>query len=57
MGLRIAGEFISEKELHDAIDVLKGTLGRVPEFTMAVDERKIPRAYGFFVELEGVPGA
>ena len=57
MGLRIAGEFITEKELSDAISApdIRTALGcAVLEFTVAVDERKTPRAHGFFVEVDGV---
>jgi hypothetical protein len=59
MGLRVAGEYITEKELSSAIysPEVKDALGcSVLEFTLAVDERKTPRAHGFFVELDGEPG-
>ena len=59
MGLRIAGEFNTEKELCSAIyspDV-KDALGcSILEFTLAVDECKTLRAHGFFVELDREPG-
>ena len=56
MGLRIAGEFITRKELTDAISApnVSAALGSaILEYTVAVDERRTPRAHGFFIEVDG----
>ncbi|KDR82100.1 hypothetical protein GALMADRAFT_221985 [Galerina marginata CBS 339.88] len=52
----IAGEFVSESLLQQIMASLSDTLGSVLEFTTEVDDRKLVRAYGFFVELEGKTG-
>ncbi|GLB35342.1 putative GH3 auxin-responsive promoter [Lyophyllum shimeji] len=54
--MRAAGEFVTDKELLDAVHAVSDTLGNVTEFTVIIDDRRIPRAYGFLVELNGSPG-
>lgn len=54
--MRASGEFVTEKELQDAIQAQDNILGSVVEFTTILDERFVPRAYGFLVELQGPPG-
>ena len=56
MGIRIAWEVTTARELCDAIYSLKDTLGPVLEFCTVIDERTSPRAHGFLVELDGNPG-
>ena len=56
VGFRISGEFVPERTLQDAVSSLANTLGHVSEFTTAIDNRKVVRAYGFFVELDGKLG-
>jgi hypothetical protein len=54
--MRASGEFVSEKELQDAIRAQDTILGSVNEFTTIIDDRYVPRGYGFLVELQGSPG-
>ncbi|KAF8061520.1 GH3 auxin-responsive promoter [Lyophyllum atratum] len=56
MMMRASAEFVTEKELVDAVHSLSDILGNVAEFTVMIDDRPVPRAYGFLVELEGRPG-
>ena len=57
MGFRIWGEFISESFLRDIMySLTDDSIGRILEFTTELDERKMKRAYGFFVELDGEIG-
>ncbi|KAF5387085.1 hypothetical protein D9615_001837 [Tricholomella constricta] len=54
--MRVAHEFVTEKDLLNAALSLTSTLGEVIEFTVIIDDRPLPRAYGFMVELNGTPG-
>ncbi|KAF9466377.1 GH3 auxin-responsive promoter [Collybia nuda] len=56
VSMRASGEFVTEKELQDAIQAQDNVLGSVVEFTTVLDDRFVPRAYGFLVELQGPPG-
>ena len=57
VGFRIWGEFISESFLRDIMySLTDDSIGRILEFTTELDERKMKRAYGFFVELDGEIG-
>ena len=55
--IRVANEYVTEKQLQNAIHSLKDTLGQVMEFSVIVDDRKTPRSYGFLVELQDEPGS
>ncbi|KAF8888224.1 GH3 auxin-responsive promoter [Infundibulicybe gibba] len=50
--MRVAGEFVSEAELHQAVRSIEDDIGRVTEFTVVVDDRRFPQRYGFLLELE-----
>ncbi|KAF8888221.1 GH3 auxin-responsive promoter [Infundibulicybe gibba] len=54
--MRVAGEFVSEAELHRAVRLVEDVIGRVLEFSVVIDDRWFPRRYGFLLELEGEPG-
>lgn len=54
--MRASGEITTEKEIQDAIHSLKIILGDINEFTVIIDERLVPRSYGFLVELKGDKG-
>ena len=56
MAIRIAGEFLSETVFKNAVQSVAKALGSALEFVTEVDDRKNPRRYGFFVELDGEPG-
>ena len=56
VGLCIAGKFITEKELSDALfsSEVQGSLRcKMLEFSLIVNERKTPRAHKFFIKLDG----
>jgi len=55
--IRVANEYVTEKQLQNAIHSLKDTLGQVMELSVIVDDRKTPRSYGFLVELQDEPGS
>ncbi|KAF8888222.1 GH3 auxin-responsive promoter [Infundibulicybe gibba] len=50
--MRVAGEFVSEAELHQAVRSIEDVIGRVIEFSVVVDDRRFPQRYGFLLELE-----
>lgn len=56
--VRVMGDSVTERELHEAVRSTEDVLGSVMEFTVIIDERTVPRAYGFLVELaqEEEPG-
>lgn len=54
--MRASGEFVTEIELLDAVHTVLDSLGNVTEFTVIVDDRPVPRAYGYLMELAGNPG-
>lgn len=56
VSMRVAHEFVTEKELLKATQFLKDTLGDVLEFTVITDDRLLPKAYGFLVELKSKLG-
>ena len=56
MAIRIAGEFLSETVFKNAVHSVAKALGSALEFVTEVDDRKNPRRYGFFVELDGELG-
>ncbi|KAF5316053.1 hypothetical protein D9619_006900 [Psilocybe cf. subviscida] len=53
VGFRVFGEFVSQETLEGAVREAQTVLGNVAEFTVVLDERNEPRAYGFLVELDG----
>ncbi|KAH7909127.1 GH3 auxin-responsive promoter [Hygrophoropsis aurantiaca] len=46
----------SEKQLTDAIFDIQDTLGQVAEFTVVVDDRVMPRRFGYLVEVQDTVG-
>lgn len=54
--LRALGEYVSDKDLLDAVESMTEILGNVLEFTVILDDRPTPRAYGFLMEFDGRPG-
>jgi hypothetical protein len=56
VGFRIYGEMVTDEMIQKAIHSTRDTLGRVLEFVVELDERQLPRTYGYFVELEGELG-
>jgi len=56
VAIRIAGEFLSETTFKNAVHLVDEALGSVLEFVTEVDDRKNPRRYGFFVEIDGELG-
>ncbi|KAG5650870.1 hypothetical protein H0H81_010713 [Sphagnurus paluster] len=54
--MRLTQEFVTEKELLNAMQSVTDTLGDVLEFTVIPDERPLPRTYGFLVELQNELG-
>ncbi|KAF5316404.1 hypothetical protein D9619_006899 [Psilocybe cf. subviscida] len=53
IGFRVAGEFVSQGTLQEAMRAAQTDLGNAVEFTVVMDERNGTRAYGFLVELDG----
>ncbi|KAH7918530.1 hypothetical protein BV22DRAFT_1115413 [Leucogyrophana mollusca] len=49
----LGGVMTTEKQLTEAILATEKTLGRFVEFTVVVDERVMPRRFGYLVEVLG----
>ncbi|KAH7919231.1 hypothetical protein BV22DRAFT_1133986 [Leucogyrophana mollusca] len=56
LAIRLPGSMTSEKQLADAIFATQDTLGQVVEFTVVVDDRVIPRRFGYLVEVQDTVG-
>ncbi|KAH7905595.1 GH3 auxin-responsive promoter [Hygrophoropsis aurantiaca] len=56
VAIRLTGSITSEKQLADAIFATQDTLGQVMEFTVVVDDRVMPRGFGYLVEVQGAVG-
>ena len=56
VGFRIHADMVTDEMIQSAIRSTGDALGRVLEFVAELDERQFPRAYGYFVELEGELG-
>lgn len=54
--IRLATESVTEKEIQDVLWAAEQTLGQVAEFTVVPDDRTIPSAYGYMIELAGELG-
>ena len=48
--------WVTDEMIQRAIYSTRDTLGQVLEFVAELDERQVPRSYGYFVELEGELG-
>ncbi|KAH7909122.1 GH3 auxin-responsive promoter [Hygrophoropsis aurantiaca] len=56
LAIRLTGSETSEKQLADALFAAQDTLGQVIEFTVIVDDRVMPRRFGYLVELQDTVG-
>lgn len=48
----VVGEVITAKQLQNAILSFGENFGDILEFTAEIDDRRIPHAYAFFVEVD-----
>ena len=51
--VRVRTALISEEELASAVFSAQDVLGSITEFTVIVDERKVPSSLAFLVEIDG----
>jgi hypothetical protein len=51
--VRVRTALISEEELASAVFAAQDVLGSITEFTVIVDERKVPCSLAFLVEIDG----
>ena len=56
VGFSVDAEMVTDEMIQRAIYSTRDTLGQVLEFVAELDERQVPRSYGYFVELEGELG-
>jgi hypothetical protein len=51
--VRVQGALVSEEEFTGAVFSAKDVLGHVTEFTIIMDDRKLPSSLAFLVEIDG----